>query len=375
MPKKLVDLEVHAVAGVDKAANRRKWLVVKRVNDGPSLRERIARLFKADDASKTFEAALAESKLDDQWWRLNDALRVSIRSIIESDAENKAELIQESIAQYAEEIVALAGQLSKGATEPTSVAMQKMQDVLMELGDAADAVDADAIMNLIAKAEKCAKEWREQLEKGESNMPETSTKTVDLDALLKGVSEEAKAAIKAEFAKQEERIDALQKKVDELSKKGEGNADDINKADLPEPVRKRLEELEKQAKEAEEIAKAEREARVRAEIRKRAEGYANVGEVEKIAEAIYKAQSVSADFAEQLETLFKSAHERIEKGDLFKEFGSGAGDSASTAWGKIEAAAAEIMKATPSMTRPQAIAKALEANPELEKAYFEEVRR
>lgn len=36
MPRKLVDLEIHAVAGVDRAANRRKWLLVKRSDDGVS---------------------------------------------------------------------------------------------------------------------------------------------------------------------------------------------------------------------------------------------------------------------------------------------------------------------------------------------------
>lgn len=374
LPKKLVDLEVHAVAGVDKAANKRKFLVVKRANDAPTLRERLARLFKADegDEPKTFDQAFALSNMEDQWWRLNDALRTSIRSIIESDAEDKAALIRESVGQYAEAIVALATRMGQAVGGES---MQKMHEALTKLADACES-DSEPWNRALKRVEECAKDWREQLEKGESNMPEKSTKNVDLDALLKGVSDEVKSAVKAAFTKQEEELANLRKQVEELSKgDDEGKPDDINKADLPEPVRKRLEELEKQAKEAEEIAKAEREARVRAEIRKRAEGYANVGEVDKIAEAIYKAQSVSAEFAEQLETLFKSAHERIEKGDLFKELGSGAGDSASTAWGKIEAAAAEIMKATPSMTRPQAIAKALEANPELEKAYYEEVRR
>jgi len=300
LPRKLVDLEVHAVAGVDKAANRRRFLVVKRAEE-------------SEDATTADHDGIANEK-------------------------------DQSILKAAWSIIAKhLGLSAKDAT--------------------------------VQEASRIIEALPEAKEKGDTNMAQTGTQNVDLDAILKDASDEVKAAVKAAFAKQEEKLAELQKQVDELSKKGEGNADDINKADLPEHVRKRLEDLEKRAKEAEEIAKAEREARVRAEIRKRAEGYANVGEVEKIAEAIYKAQSVSAEFAEQLETLLKSAHERIEKGDLFKEFGSGAGDSASTAWGKIEAAAAEIMKATPSMTRPQAIAKALEANPELEKAYYEEVRR
>ena len=126
------------------------------------------------------------------------------------------------------------------------------------------------------------------------------------------------------MSEQEKKLAELQKQVEELSKKAqEQEAEEINKADLPEPVRKRLEELERKAQEAEQIAKAEREARVKAEIRKRAEGYAGVGEVDKIAKALYEAQEkVSPEFAQELEEILKAAQERIAKGDLFKEFGS-----------------------------------------------------
>lgn len=369
-PRKLVDMKIHAVAGVDKAANKRKFLVVKRADDG--FFARLSRLFKQEGAMtpKTFDQSLAGTKLDDTWWQLNDALRTSLRSIVESSVDNKAELIRESVAQYAERLIAIAGEA--GATADAT-AMAKIHDALVAVADAADGGDPVAKVDDV---EAVVKMWREQIEKGDGNMPDTQG-TVDLDALLKDASEETREAVKAAFAKQAEAISSLEKQVEALSKKDGSDADpdDINKADLPEPVRKRLEDLEKKAKDAEKIAKAEREARVRSEIRKRAEGYANAGEVEKIAEAIYKAQGVSQEFAEQLEGLFQAAHERIAKGDLFREMGSGAGDGASTAWGKIEKAADEIQKANPSLTRAEAIAKAVENNPELETAYAEEVRQ
>src|SRR5690606_24894543 len=267
----------------------------------------------------------ALSNMEDQWWRLNDALRTSIRSIIESDAEDKAAFIRESVGQYAEAIVALATRMGQAVGGES---MQKMHEALTKLADACES-DSEPWNRALKRVEECAKDWREQLEKGESNMLETSTKTVDLDALLKGVSEEAKAAIKDAFAKHEQELADLRKQVEELSKKGDGDKkpDDINKAELPEPVRKRLEDLEKRAKEAEEIAKAEREARIKAEIRKRAENYANVAKTDDIADVIYKAQSVSAEFAEKLEAILKAANERIEKGALFKELGTSASAS------------------------------------------------
>lgn len=161
-------------------------------------------------------------------------------------------------------------------------------------------------------------------EGGDVKMPE---QTANLDELLNGVDEKIREAVKAALAKRDEELETLRQRVDELSKKGEDKSDDINKADLPEPVRKRLEDLEKRAKEAEEIAKAEREARIKAEIRKRAENYANVAKADDIADVIYKAQSVSAEFAEKLEAILKAANERIEKGALFKELGTSASAS------------------------------------------------
>src|SRR5690606_7870949 len=220
-PRKLVDLEVHAVAGVDKAANGRRFLVVKRANDATTWRERLARLFKVEGSNdpKSFDEALALSQFDDRWWRLNDALRTSIRSIIESDAEDKAALIRESVGQYAEAIVALANRMGQAVGGES---MQKMHEALTKLADACES-DSEPWNRALKRVEECAKAWREQLEKGESNMPETSTKTVDLDALLKGVSEEAKAAIKDAFAKHEQELADLRKQVEELSKKGDGD--------------------------------------------------------------------------------------------------------------------------------------------------------
>src|SRR5690606_4732448 len=199
-------------------------------------------------------------------------------------------------------------------------------------------------------------------------MPE---QTANLDELLKGVDEKVREAVKAALAKRDEELETLRKRADELSKKDGDKSDGISKADLPEPVRKRLEDLEKRAKEAEEIAKAEREARIKAEIRKRAEGYANVGEVDKIAEAIYKAQGVSSEFAQDLEKLFKAAHERIEQGALFKELG-GAGasvvnDNPVAEFDQLVQKRAEADK----VSYHEAARKVAEERPDLAKAWFE----
>lgn len=309
-PKKLVNLSIEAVAGVDKAANRRTFLVVKR-DDGQreGFLSRLAKLFKADGAEpKTFEAALGETKVDDTWWQLNDALRTSLRSIVSSEVENKDDLIRTSVAQYAERIIAVAADAGKSTAEATV----KMHDALAKLDEAPD---VETLNELLGEVDAVAKAWREENKEGVEDM--------DLDVLLKGAADETKAAVKEAFAKSEATIAELRGQVDALSKKEDGKEDDINKADLPEPVRKRLEDLEKQAAEANAIAKAERESRVKAEIRKRAEGYAHAGKVDDMADAIYKAHEVSKEYGDALEQVLKTAHERIAEGNLFKEMGSG----------------------------------------------------
>lgn len=203
-------------------------------------------------------------------------------------------------------------------------------------------------------------------EGGDVKMPEH---TANLDELLNGVDEKIREAVKAALAKRDEELEALRKRVDELSKKGEDKSDDINKADLPEPVRKRLEDLEKRAKEAEEIAKAEREARIKAEIRKRAENYANVAKADDIADVIYKAQSVSAEFAEKLEAILKAANERIEKGALFKELGT----SASASDDPVAEFAQLVQKRMEADKIPyyEAARKVAAERPDLAKAWYE----
>lgn len=276
--RKLVDLEIEAVAGVDKAANGRRFLVIKRADNEPkpSLLERIAALFKQEYG-----------------------------------------------------------------VDPNEVTVE----------------EADALL------EKGAEPKDDEEEKGVGDMP-------DFEELLKSAPKELQDAVAAALAQKDAEIETLQKQV----AGGEPQQDEINKADLPEPVRKRLEDLEKRAAEAERIAKAEQEARVRAEIRKRAETYSNAGPVDEIAEMIYKAYEVSQEYGEQVESVLKTAHERVAEGTLFKELGSGGGDVAATTWGKVEKLADEIQKANPSLTRPEAIAKAFELNPDLEREYAEEVR-
>jgi uncharacterized protein YecT (DUF1311 family) len=353
MPKKLVDLEVKAVAAVDKAANKRRFLIVKRADEQKpnSFKEWLIKTFqKKEDGPIAFSTALNSSRLDDEWWRLNDALRTSVRSIIGSEAEGKKELVQTAVQEFGEALVSL---IAKKDLQPD---LQKVQDNLILIGDLLEKEDAfDEVMDCIKNIEGEVETFKKSME-GDGNMP-------NLDELLKATPQELQDAVKAELAKKDEEIAKL---------KGDNQADEgIEKSALPEDVRKRFEELEKRAEEAEKIAKAEREARIKADIRKKAEGYANAGSVDDIAEIMFKAQDVSEEFAKKIEGILSAANERIAKGKLFAENGHSDSGS-STAYEQLMAKAAEIRKNDSALTKEQAFDKATDIYPDLVAEYRKE---
>lgn len=373
MAKKLVNLSVEKVAGVDRPANGRRFLVIKRAGgEGPAtFGEWLTRFFKQareSPAPITFDTAYASSKLDDEWWRLNDALRTSIKSIVESDAEDKAELTRTALQQYAEKMVALVNEVAKSAGRD-AVPIEKLQEALIALGDACEHASANVngdasasgLTDAVQKVVDASKALREQVEKGDGTMP-------TLEELLKAAPQELQDAVAKALADKDGELEALRKKVGK-----EPDPVDVVKDDLPEPVRKRFEELEKRAKEAEEIAKAEREKRELAEIRKRAESLQAVGDVDELAAVIKAAHDVSPEQAEKLETVLKSAAERIKQSALFSERGHG-GEDPGSAYAQLMAKADEIRKNDTSLTKEQAFERAVDLYPDLVAQYRKEVR-
>lgn len=87
-----------------------------------------------------------------------------------------------------------------------------------------------------------------------------------------------------------------------------------------------------------------------------------------LGEVLKTAYGVSDEFGTQVEGLLKAANTQIAQGNLFASFGkSGAEVTVSTS---VDAAAAELRKGDPSLTREQAITKAYEQNPALYAEYM-----
>lgn len=161
-------------------------------------------------------------------------------------------------------------------------------------------------------------------------------------------------------------------------------ADDLNKADLPDAVRARLEKAEADAaaaneriEKAEKLAKAEREIRVTREFVAKAESYrALVIKADEFGPVLKEAaEKLSKEAYDAIESVLKAADEQIAKGELFKEHGRG-GDAQATSGGSdaLVAKAAELRKSDSSLTEGQAMERAIAENPELARQHLDTVR-
>ncbi len=193
------------------------------------------------------------------------------------------------------------------------------------------------------------------------------SKRMKMEDVLKNMPEEEQQVIK-------DTLDALRAKILELEKATPAPEPDpeeeINKAELPEAVRKQLESYEKRLAVAESVAKAEREQRLTAEFAKRAESYAAVGDVEVIAKALRAAFDTSDEHGEAVETLLKTAAERI---NVTVELGSTVDEPVTGgALDALEKLAKKIHEAEPALTPEMAFSKAVESNPKLYDQYLSE---
>lgn len=202
------------------------------------------------------------------------------------------------------------------------------------------------------------------------------------------ISAERLARLKA----MREELNKLIAEAEPVAKEGDRNMGDVNKqasqpVEVPEEVRKRLDELEKAAKEneelrkrlaeAEQIAKAEREARLNKEyVEKAAKEYANIAKAEELGPVLRAVdEKLEKAEAERLHQWLKAANERIEKGALFAELGRSAPASTGSVYERVRKMAEELVqKSERKLTIEQAMDDVLKQNPELEAEYLKEVR-
>jgi hypothetical protein len=235
--------------------------------------------------------------------------------------------------------------------------------------------------------EKSAEELRAELEKSEREKKE---------------AEEARDAAKAAVEKVEkERDEALAKAAAKSPGEG-GDKDDttdpkkppVKKEDLSPEARaalekaesdnaalaERLTKAEKQAEAADELAKAERNQRVTREFISKAEELralpAQAVTLGPILKSADEGVPLTKEQNEELNRILKAADEQIRRSDLFKEVGaSTAPGSGTDALSKLQSKAEELRKSDSSLSAAEALDKAMQDNPDLEREYAGEIRR
>lgn len=305
----------------------------------------IAKMFTAQQPAepvakdaKTFDEVDSMRDIHETMWRILDSLRESIRAIIdddEVDGTKKAEMIGQTADQAAVAIKAdIASVFSKTVSK----------------GDPA----ADAGAGKPAQPEGAEPNQPFQ-KKGEPNMIFDTTKMTPEeratyeDFAKRFGSEETPAAPSA----------PAPAAAPAAPPAAEPKADDVYKG-LHPTVKTELENLRK--------FREESELRELTEVAKK---YTLLGKKpEELAPVLKSLKSAGGTAYADMIGILDSNLAAIEKSGVFGEVGKrGGSTSTEDAWGKIEAAATEIRKSKPEMSRADAIDAACMAHPELVQEY------
>lgn len=363
MPNKLSNLNISFVSFCEKGKNPEAEVAFFKMADKPKdLLQILAKWrmkhpqgskeefkkFLGDEEPRTFDEIREDERMIDVYFILldrQDQLTMSIWEILMKGEGDKKKSVIESITQF-------------------------LDSVEMDFDDLIEG--------------RMLKSKREPTKKEGSHLPKSKTNDkVDLKKLDPSKIEDeetrklVEAAIKraGEADDAEERATKAEVERDELKKKHEPDPPTPPAEDVPEGVKKQFESMEQINKaQAEKIEKLEKDAR-RRELLEKAKGFNSLGEEQgALTDLLEKAQE--AGILDEVTKIFTAVNERAKKADsLTIELGkgSGASDSGSAAWEKIESLAREMVAKEASMTMPQAIEKVIQANPDLERQYSEEM--
>ena len=169
----------------------------------------------------------------------------------------------------------------------------------------------------------------------------------------------------------EKRVGELESQIATLTKERDKARAEVAKLQPPKPIElpadvaKRIEDAEKRAAEAEEMAKAERDRREQAEFTKRADDEFGALPGESVAKgaALRAVSKLDEDEREALTTMLKAGQNALAA--FQKENGAAGGDDTTDAHSQLVAKAEDIRKADPKLTKEQAFKRACEDNPDL----------
>lgn len=193
----------------------------------------------------------------------------------------------------------------------------------------------------------------EQVEKAEMTIEEAMKKIADLESKL------------ASYEMKEDEVEMSK------SEKTSDEAEFLKSA--PESVVKMIEDFKKQAADATEELRKEREAKADAEAIEKAKGWSNISlDAEKIGPALRRLSAVDADLAKSVEELLTSVNAQAESANIFAEIGKSADFNSGDAYGRMTAMAKSAVEEGVAKSFEQALADVATSNPELYSQYLTE---
>ncbi len=162
-----------------------------------------------------------------------------------------------------------------------------------------------------------------------------------------------------------------------LNKREDGTYD---LAGVPDEMQATIQEVCKQhdaaiekAAQLEEVLKAERDERLRRDyVEKATKEFSRLpGTPVETGLLLKSLHDLDKEVAEKVESIFKTVNAQLENSTMLNEVGSPAIQAETTAWGRIEKQAAEMMTSG-DVTKAAAISKVLEMNPKLYQDYLKE---
>jgi chromosome segregation ATPase len=193
----------------------------------------------------------------------------------------------------------------------------------------------------------------EQVEKAEMTIEEAMKKIADLESKL------------ASYEMKEDEVEMSK------SEKTSDEAEFLKSA--PESVVKMIEDFKKQAADATEELRKEREAKADAEAIEKAKGWSNISlDAEKIGPALRRLSAVDADLAKSVEELLTSVNAQAESANIFAEIGKSADFTSGDAYGRMTAMAKSAVEEGVAKSFEQALADVATSNPELYSQYLTE---
>ncbi len=336
MPNKLVGLKVSEVSGVDKAANMRKFLIVKNATPGTGLKDKLMNIVKSylppkGDNALTFTQAYAYEVLEDQlcsmMYDAGYALRQSIQSVMKDPLiVDKIGAINSNLAEFSDAISTTLTAALAAVENGTFVITKREEGTKMPIPEDVMKSLPEEVRNELASLEKRA---------------------ADAEALVVTLKKGAEPPVE----------------------------DPILKGASPEMLQL-IAGLQKKADDAVAMVKAEQEARLNKEYIAKAAEFSHLGiNAEELGPVLKSLHETSPEQYEKMVTTLKSAEAMMLKSDLLKEFGaSGGTGTAGDAWTTIQKRAEEIRKVDVSMTQEQALAKVMRDDPKLYQDYLTEAK-